>query len=113
MSQSEKLTKKYAAVEFIIPPAPEEELEELPSFKTPTVPVIKDISEEEMQEWDKYVAQQNALKLLKKMPGMGADEAGTLSEEEGTIPVVKRKAKFSNEQLVKLCGRYYNLCVKF
>lgn len=117
MDLYDKFFKKYAGKDgdVILPPPPEDELLEeylSPDLKSPIVPVIKEMSEEEMEKWDRYVEKQNKLKenlnILKSLESPVQEDV--LSPEMGTIPAIPKKA--SVDKLLSLCEKYYKLANK-
>jgi hypothetical protein len=115
MNKFDKLYQKYATVSPLLPPAPEEEaIPAIPGLGK--LPEIKDISPEEMERWDDYIAEKNLQKdldITKELVDIGKEEK--LEQELGTIPAIppKKKANWSPNTLLKMCSKFYDLCRKF
>jgi hypothetical protein len=118
MKNYDRLYHKYAIVSPLLPPSPEEEeeaeeIEEqliIPKFEAP--PVIKDLSPEEMEQWDDFVAVKKR-KKERMQDYLGQEEK--LEKELGTIPAVpaKKQSDLSPDSLLKMCSKFYDLCIKF
>ncbi len=106
----DKLYKKYA----IMPPPPNGELEVIIP-KVDKLPEIKEISEQEMKDWEEFVAEQKLKKDLertKEIVDLGLEEKAPV--EERTIPAIPgKKANLSPDTLLKMCSQYHDLCRKF
>lgn len=105
----DKLYAKYATKSPIRPPAPEKEVDfDIPSLGLP--PEIKDLSEEEMHNWEDFIAADKRDKERMR-DYLGKEEK--LEKEEGTIPAIpKKKANLSTDTLLKMCSQYHDLCRK-
>ncbi len=110
MKISDKLFQKYAVPTVILPPPPEAE-EEVVVPPSTRVPEISDPSEQEMKDWEDFIAEkklQKELDITKEISDLGEEEKA--GREEGTIPAVpKKKASLSPDKLLVLCDRYYEL----
>lgn len=115
MKISDKLYRKYAVKSPILPPSADEEVEiSIPGLGP--APVIKELSPEEMQQWDDFIAEKKLLKdldITKETVDLGGEEK--LEEEMGTMPAIpaKKKADLSPDSLLKLCSQYYDLSLKY
>lgn len=112
MTSFDKLYKKYGAM---LPPPPEE-IVELPMPKPEKVPEIKELTPEEMAQWDAFIAEKKLLKdldITKDVIDIGGEDKA--EEAMGTIPAIpgKKKADLSTDALLKMCSKYHDLCHKF
>lgn len=119
MKISDKLYGKYAARSPLLPPEGEEEvIVSIPKHnKTPS---IQDLTPEEMEQWEKFVADKKIekelgkdLDITKEIVDIGKEEKAP--EEMGTLPAIpaKKKADLSPDALLKVCSEFYDLCLKF
>lgn len=105
----DKLYRKYAGSP-IRPPAPNDDIE-LFIPELGEAPIIKDLTEEEMKNWEDFIALKKREKEQMR-DYLGGEEK--LEQEEGTIPAVpKKKANFTPDTLLKMCSKYHDLCYKF
>jgi hypothetical protein len=109
MKISDELLQKYAVGTPILPPAPEEEVEEMvsiPTFKAP--PEIKSLTQEEMEDWERFLQ----LEMTKKKTNLGKEDKA--EKEEGTRPAIPKhkKSDLSPDTLLKLCQTFYEMSVK-
>lgn len=107
------LFQKYAAPPHtkspIRPPPPEDEEFDLSIPSLGETPIIPELSEEEMKNWEDFIA----LKKRKeeRLEGYLGEES-KLDPDEGTVPPPKKKSNLKIESLLKRCSQYYDLCRK-
>lgn len=110
MKISQKLLMKYA----MLPPSPNGEEIDVIIPPTSKVPEIKDLSEDEMKDWEDFIAQKKLLKDLdvtKDITDIGKEQK--LEKELGTMPAIpKKKADLSPDALLKMCGQYCEIALK-
>ncbi len=115
MKISDQLYNRYAAKSPILPPSDDEEVEiSIPGLGG--LPVIKELSPEEMQRWDDFIQEkklQKDLDITKEVVDLGGEDK--LEEELGTIPAIpgKKKANLSPDGLLRLCSKYYDLALNY
>lgn len=109
MKISDKLLQKYAIPTVILPPPPEAEEEVV--IPPSRAPEISEPSEEEMKDWEDFIAEKQLKKdldITKEITDLGKEEKA--GEGSGTIPAIpKKKASLSPDKLLTLCVRYYEL----
>jgi hypothetical protein len=115
MKISDKLLKKYATVSPMLPPPSGEDVEVEIPIPQNRVPVIEELSEEDMRDWDNFIQEKKLkkdLEVTKEIGGLGGEEK--LEKELGTVPAIpKRKhADLSPNGLLKMCSQYHDLCRK-
>lgn len=117
MKISDKLYRKYASRSPLLPPEGEEVVVNIPKHNK--LPSIKPLSEEEMEQWDEFVANkkfekelENDLDISKKINDLGKEEK--LEQDLGTIPAIpsKKQGSLSPDTLLKMCSKYHDLCCK-
>lgn len=118
MKISAKLYSKYAARSPLLPPEGEEEvIVNIPKHNK--FPSIKPLSQEEMEQWEEFVANKKIekelakdLEITKELTDLGKEEK--LEHELGTIPAIpaKKQGSLSPDTLLKMCSKYHDLCCK-
>ena len=115
------LFHKYSGHTVMLPPALEEEMEQVhvPSYKTPK---IQDPDLEQMErDWFIYHRDQPLLdeikrKHKKKKEEIKAKEESItrriLDQDTPTIMIKEKEGLFKPDQIIKLCRSFYDLCIK-
>jgi hypothetical protein len=119
MKISDKLYGKYAARSPLLPPEGEEEVVvSIPKHNK--APSIANLTPEELEQWEKFIANKKIqtelekdLDVTKEFVDLGGEDKAP--EEFGTMPAIPKmkQASFSPDSLLKMCGKYYDLCLKF
>lgn len=110
MNKYDKLYQKYAGM---LPP-PSEELVDISVPKASKTPFIKELTEEEMKNWEDVISEKKLKKdldITKEIVDLGKEEKA--EQEEGTIPAIPgKKGNLSSNELLKMCSQFYDLCRK-
>jgi hypothetical protein len=117
MNIFDKLVKKYAG---ILPPKPESETGIDFSIPGPgKLPVIEDLSSDEMKDWENFIAEKKLLKELdvtKDTTDLGEEDKA--EKEMHTVPAIPHhrlpptKASYNSDHIMRLCKQYHDLCCK-